>query len=402
VGPLTRKPFSYLHVEPVSLEGVEACRFHETLGMLLVRVCMRPGANALERLDALMDMRGNPAWVDPVIGRSALHMAATASNALALLRVLVPSPTADLNVREMQNGDTPMHVLARNTRCGALAPVVRFMVMRGGSPTGYQNDRGETPLTTAILCRSHHFDRDDLASLMSTSEARAHVNTAAGMRLTKEGHLSQHMLPLMCATERGALGVVDQLLTVYGATTEAGAAGVGGRTALMIAVIGGYTSIVTRLIDAKADVLRTDTRGYTALHYAALFDRAGSAAALLSASGDAAVVAQQVMATDHQADGLGQTPLHIAIQAGSARMARVLLTRHAAAYHAVDRNGRSPLAVAERIGNALMLRLLRQHSNKRPKEEGGHKKKKRARLLAEEDLDKTDDDDDAAAAAGDK
>jgi ankyrin repeat protein len=103
---------------------------------------------------------------------------------------------------------------------------------------------------------------------------------------------------------------------------------------------------VKSLIAAHANVNETQPDGTTALHWAAHYGDAQSAAALLKAHANPSALTET-----------GVTPLSLACEAGNGEVVRLLLKAHADPNETL-RNGETPLMMAARTGNVAVIELL--------------------------------------------
>jgi ankyrin repeat protein len=196
-GPLTRKPFSILEIEPIELvplgsasppskikEEAHARRFRETASVLLLHVVY---LRNVDRAADLLDMRADPTHMVPGENETALHAAIGCrgrednSVTIRMLTLLLAAtkPEALVAARTRDRGDTVLHTLAKR-RPGLACMVDRIVsLMALGGPavpasmrisagmlTGpsalflTRNRSGESPLVAAIAFAQSASDID--------------------------------------------------------------------------------------------------------------------------------------------------------------------------------------------------------------------------------------------------
>jgi hypothetical protein len=126
---------------------------------------------------------------------------------------------------------------------------------------------------------------------------------------------------------------------------------------LSLAAYYNQTNAMQILVQAGAEVNRTDGRGFTALHWAVLSGTTEAAAWLLKhkADADQATARFDLRRLDLRQLGMGppeqakpgESPLHVAVLCGQTNLVRLLL-QSGAAVNAVDGRGLTPLDLADR------------------------------------------------------
>eukprot|EP00501_MAST-03F_sp_TOSAG23-6_P000745 GSMAST32.ASY1.ANO1.773.1 assembled CDS len=151
--------------------------------------------------------------------------------------------------------------------------------------------------------------------------------------------------PLIIASERGHVEVVEKLLGVKG--IEVNHAMEGGFTPLLIASEKGHEGVVQLLLNAdRIDVNKADDDGNTPLFAASQQGRVGVVQQLITAGADVSI-----------ANYIGKTPLMIAARGGSLGVVTLLLT-HGANPNTLSSKGETPLVFAVRSGNSDVVDIL--------------------------------------------
>mmetsp|Transcript_10835 Transcript_10835/g.29036 ORF Transcript_10835/g.29036 Transcript_10835/m.29036 type:complete len:537 (+) Transcript_10835:82-1692(+) len=155
-------------------------------------------------------------------------------------------------------------------------------------------------------------DAEDALQKKSNSFRKRGVEGRGGEHNADHASSTLHDSPIHVAAERGDIAECEALLKRGANVNFAGAES---KRPLHYAVIGMHEDIVALLLKHRADTNVQDEQGYTPLHYAALLDMGSTLETLL-----------RVDKTDvHAQDRVGETVLHVAIKAGSADAARVIL-----------------------------------------------------------------------------
>jgi ankyrin repeat protein len=204
------------------------------------------------------------------------------------------------------------------------------LLLAAGANAKTADEYGETPLTLAAANGDAPLVEKLLKAGADASAARWNGETA-----------------LMIAASAGSNEVVKQLIA-RGADVNA-AESRKGQTALMWAAAEGHTDIVRTLIEHKAEVNAASKNGFNALVFAAIKNDSKSVEALLAAGADAnfalpdhtkvllvAAAYRSTLAAGALVDGGadpnvadrgGNTPLHMAAQAGELVLVKKLLAK---------------------------------------------------------------------------
>lgn len=174
-------------------------------------------------------------------------------------------------------------------------------------------------------------NKDDTAAVVDLLKRGMDVNTAdaAGNTLT------------MVAARNANLDLLDFLLRNRANTLKRNRYG---DTALMLAAYHGHAAAVRRLLDAGTP---PDNDGWTALHYAAFGGHGAVATLLIERGADLDAVAPN-----------GQTPLMLAAGAGRFEVAKILVEADAD-MDLDDYEGRTALNLAAKNGHSAVVDYLR-------------------------------------------
>ncbi len=169
------------------------------------------------------------------------------------------------------------------------------------------------------------------------------VLAAAAMALAASAAAEYPITDLVGAARCGDLHAVHRLLG-DGAATEARDSR--GFTALHWAALRGHWRVVDELVEAGAPVNAAAADGSTPLHGACHHDQPEAVRLLLDAGAD-----------PRRTDDLGLTPLHVAARRGCFEVAALLLSRGADPT-ALTRDGRTPLRLASDADHPALVELL--------------------------------------------
>lgn len=174
---------------------------------------------------------------------------------------------------------------------------------------------------------------------------RANVNATGGT--------SAADTPLFCAAAHGYVDVAKQLLA---AKARVNLKDTDGDTPLHLAAMTSDT-LVTALIEAKANVGASNGRGESALHEAAGMGNKGAGVTKVLLLAKAPV---------NQQDMNGNTPLHVAATNGATAVAKLLI-EHRADVRARNKRHKTPFEVAmERRKSAVSQMLMAAHQSDMP------------------------------------
>jgi len=152
---------------------------------------------------------------------------------------------------------------------------------------------------------------------------------------------------ILSAANAGKTEVVEALLQKDAA--QAAAKNAHGRTPLHLAARRGHSRTAAALLKAGAAVNARDEEGWTPLHFAAAGGYAEAVRVLLENNADA-------NAFNNRADKC--TPLHLAVLSGNLKTAELLIDHRADPNIGADSENGSPLHVAVDKGSAAMVALL--------------------------------------------
>ena len=241
----------------------------------------------------------------PLTGETPLHLAARDGD-LDIVKILL-AQDPDVDAQDKAQGNTPLH----NAVASGSIEVVEALLQRGAKVDVGDIAGGNTPLQDAII-------------LLHARVARGVIESAAASAPVGATRPAQAADPL---------ALVTKLLE---AKADVNHANLAGQTSLHLA--GPIRSplgadLMKLLLAHGGDVTKADKAARTPLHEAAAMDDA-VAALLVGAKADV-----------NARDGAARTPLHYAAGGNRAACATLLL-RHGADVNAADKDGRTPLHLA--------------------------------------------------------
>jgi len=245
---------------------------------------------------------------------------AVRANDLAKVKELVEKDASRVNLKD-QNGNTPLHIAARQGRIDVAAFLIeKGAVLEAKSPTGY------TPLFAAAQSKQPE-------AVQFFLDKGADVNAQTKFQTT----------PLFAAAESGNVEVI-RLLVERGAQVNHVSPFFG--SPLHRAANMNFPEAAKVLLDAGADLKATDRYRRSPLHMAAQLGRVTIARLLIERGADLNAV-----------DAGNQTPLHYAIRAGTdgtgvnnSTEFGFLLMEKGARVDLADKDGATPLVWAVRQG----------------------------------------------------
>lgn len=207
-------------------------------------------------------------------------------------------------------------------------PSRRSTTSSSSSPAGMTSSSSSTPLGPG------------------SSSSSSVVATAVGGRPSSDLAVVPGASPLHLAARANDVPQIQSLLKQGGVPVDS--AGEQGATALHYAASAGAAKAMAALLDAGAEVGRTDGRGATALH---------RASACAVGSEECVGLLLDRGATPCAQDEAGASPLHVAVLAGLPGTV-LLLLRRGASLTAGDEDGRASLHKAAYAGHAAICQLL--------------------------------------------
>eukprot|EP00079_Xenopus_tropicalis_P038119 XP_017951890.1 PREDICTED: neurogenic locus notch homolog protein 1-like [Xenopus tropicalis] len=209
------------------------------------------------------------------------------------------------------------------------AVVISDLISQGASLNAQTDSTGETALHLAA-----RFSRQDAVKCMLDAGADTNVQDKLGRT------------PLHTAIAADALGVFQTLLRCR--QTDIDARMNDGSTPLILAARLPVQNMVEELVSCGADLGAADTRGKSALHWAAAVNNAAAVKTLLCNG-----------ANKDLQDKRDETPLFLAAREGSLEATRILL-EHQADRDLCDHTGRQPRHIARDRGHRDIQKLLEE------------------------------------------
>lgn len=187
---------------------------------------------------------------------------------------------------------TPLHMACQSNK----ESIVKFLI-GCGVDANVQDEHGYTPL---LICCSNGFT--SLASLLVESSIAGHLPEP--LEVDTRDHRGS-ITALNCAAMKGQLEIIKILVSRGQADVNQTFSK--GLSPLMHAALGGYTEVVRYLIEKRANPLKQDSSGATALHHAIKNGHLGVLDVMLEQGVD-------VHSAIELADNAGRTPLFEAVE----------------------------------------------------------------------------------------
>ncbi len=199
--------------------------------------------NALEVIDSLVS-NGSDVNLKGSKGKTALFEAVQA-NRLENVEYLCSAQGIDVNIGELLNGTTPLHLMAQECNI----PMMEILLKASNANVNVKNAFGSSPLHYVSKC-----DKKNAAKYLITKGA------LVGMKCTIAGNTPLHVAAACGSTE------VAQLLIDKG--VDVNAHNKYGETPLFVAAMTGHQSMVILLIEEDAEIDAKNIHGQTPLYIA--------------------------------------------------------------------------------------------------------------------------------------
>jgi ankyrin repeat protein len=267
-----------------------------------------------------------------VDGDAALHLAVWKEN-LAMVNLLVTSPSVDINLRTAKTKNGPGGGTALTHAAGNGASAIVERLIEAGADVNAFNNAGYSALHMAAI-RGHP---QTVEILLAATQININGLTRAG------GVRASGASALMLAAEFGHADVVKNFLK---AGADAMIAYRNGDAAIHVAVISGHVAVVEALLEFNVEI---DT-----LRKSPEFEHDGFSPLML-ATLDGSVQMLKILLTSGRLNvnlqsSKGKSALMIAVKARQIKAAKLLLAHEMIDVDVADDDGWTPLMVAADIG----------------------------------------------------
>lgn len=246
---------------------------------------------------------------------------------------------ANINVRDEENGNTPLISTAANVNSGER---LIHQLLCAGADVFARNNKGQSAWDVLREKLSNEDESPPTDTQLAENE-EGRLLLAYGVDMLIDSNSTALMLAIM----EGNVNAVDNLLA---AKVPLDTRGKRDNTALMLAAARGHNDIVQKLIDAGAVVNAVNAEGYTALSLAAMFGHCNTVRILAQAGSNLNV-------RDYST---GSTPLIQAVY-WKIDVMQQLLIELGADVNVVDNRGCTALMNAVWSGNVSSVKLLVNH-----------------------------------------
>jgi ankyrin repeat protein len=255
-------------------------------------------------------------------GQTALHVAVEGNHTRSVQALLLGGADADVTAH---SGGTPLHLIARNGNLEIAKILLEYVTKlnsldnKGESPLHIAARYGHTSLVQLLL--DSHYDIDE-----------------------SDESIEIFRVPLTLAAKNGGFGTVKVIIATLRNYEDVDESLYD--EPLLVAAIRGNIRIVKALLQEGAGPIR-DNQAFSALHSAAESGDDGVISALLDAG---------LYLGDDPTEGI--TPLHPAVESGSLKTVRLLLSANADADIPDPENGKTPLLKAAALGHTDIVNML--------------------------------------------